>query len=74
MATKKKAVTKTANAPGVKTEYIMANGDRYEVIGEDGKYYFCKGNTQFRKSAKRGVIERAEIEKQDEEPKDETEG
>ena len=73
MATKKKTA-KTATESSVKTEYVMPNGDRYEVIGEDGKYYYCSGKTQFRKSAKRGVIERTEAEKRADEPQYETEG
>lgn len=28
---------------------VMDNGKTYEVIGENGKYYLCKG-TQFRKN------------------------
>ena len=49
MATKKKAQPKT------KTVFILHNGTKYDVTGEDGKYIYC-GTTQFRKSANRGTI------------------
>lgn len=47
MATKKKAKAKTV--------FVLNDGTRYDVTGENGKYVFC-GNTQFRKSAGRGRI------------------
>lgn len=47
MATKKKAKKKAV--------FILKNGTRYDVTGETGKYVLC-GNTQFRKSARRGEI------------------
>ena len=47
MAKKKKAVGR---------EYVLSNGEVYVVTGETGKYYLCEGGTQFRKSAKRGVL------------------
>ncbi len=35
--------------------YVLANGNRYEITGNDGKFIFC-GDTQFRRSANRGVF------------------
>ena len=49
MASKKKA------APKAKKVFVLSDGTRYDVTGENGKYVFC-GNTQFRKSAGRGQI------------------
>lgn len=40
--------------------FVLPNGNRYEVTGEDGKYIFC-GETQFRKSANRGKLVTEEI-------------
>lgn len=37
-------------------EYVLSNGEVYTIIGDDGKYYICECGTQFRKSAKRGVL------------------
>lgn len=36
-----------------KTYFVLPDGNRFEVTGENGKYVFC-GGTQFRKS--RGEI------------------
>ena len=36
--------------------YVLSNGERYNVINEDGKYYICECGTQFRKSAHRGKL------------------
>ena len=47
MATKKKVKTKTV--------FVLPDGSRYDVTGENGKYIFC-GDTQFRKSAGRGKL------------------
>ena len=47
MATKKKTKKKAV--------FVLKNGTRYDVTGETGKYVLC-GNTQFRKSARRGEI------------------
>ena len=41
-ATKKKEVKKTIGT------VVTKNGKKYEVTGENGKYWICK-NTQFRK-------------------------
>lgn len=49
-------------APKFKLVYILRNGDKYDVIGDTGKYYVCAGNTQFRKNAKRGALMKEEIE------------
>ena len=49
MASKKKATPKT------KKVFVLSDGTRYDVTGENGKYVFC-GKTQFRKSAERGKI------------------
>ena len=51
--------------------YTLHNGDTYVVTGDTGKYYLCEGDTQFRKSAKRGVLSKEEI---PEAPAEETEG
>ena len=52
MATKKKAKKKTL--------FVLADGTRYDVTGETGKYIIC-GSTQFRKSAGRGQLVTEEI-------------
>lgn len=44
-----------------KKVYILSNGERYDVTGENGRYIFC-GETQFRKAAKRGKIEKEAVE------------
>lgn len=36
--------------------YVLEDGSRYNVVGENGVYFFCEGGVQFRKAAKRGVI------------------
>lgn len=53
MASKKKT------APKAKTVFVLHDGTRFDVTGEDGKYVYC-GNTQFRKSANRGEIRKVE--------------
>lgn len=50
---KKKAKTKKV--------FVLANGDRYDVTGETGKYYIC-GDTQFRKLGGRGEIVEVPVE------------
>jgi hypothetical protein len=35
--------------------YVLENGNRYEITGRNGKYIIC-GDTQFRRSANRGVF------------------
>ena len=52
MATKKKAKTKTV--------FVLHDGTKYDVTGENGKYIYC-GNTQFRKSANCGKLVTEEI-------------
>ena len=42
MATKKKS------KPEAKRYFVLSDGTRYEVTGEDGKYVYC-GATQFRR-------------------------
>lgn len=42
MATKKKAKTEE------KRYFVLPDGTRYEVTGEDGKFVYC-GTTQFRR-------------------------
>lgn len=61
MATKKKAQPKT------KTVFILHDGAKYDVTGEDGKYIYC-GNTQFRKSANRGELVTEEVKPAPEQP------
>lgn len=48
--------------------FILPTGEKYEVIGETGRYYICTDGIQFRKSANRGVIEtvKPEPKKEDE--------
>lgn len=53
--------------PKFKLVYVLSNGETYTVIGENGKYYLCEGNTQFRKSAERGVLIKEEIKEETEE-------
>ena len=50
MAKKKQKVEaeKIVEEVSAKRYLTMENGDKYEIVGESGKYYFCKG-TQFRK-------------------------
>lgn len=48
--------------PKTKLIYVLPNGETYTVIGDTGKYYVCECGTQFRKSAKRGILKRIEIE------------
>lgn len=60
-------------APKSRLVYVLRNGDRYDVTGENGKYYLCEGNTQFRKSAKRGELIKEAIPEADK-PAEETEG
>ncbi len=43
MATKKKA-----KAQAEKKIFVLPDGSRYDVTGEDGKYVYC-GATQFRR-------------------------
>jgi len=62
MATKKKAKTKTV--------FVLPDGTRYDVTGENGKYIFC-GNTQFRKNAGRGDLVTEEITEADSKAKEE---
>ena len=50
-----------------KQVYVFPNGEKYEVVGENGKYYLCEGDTQFRKSAERGILVKEEIETETEE-------
>ena len=38
-----------------KRVFVLNDGTRYDVTGEDGKYVFC-GQTQFRKAGGRGEI------------------
>ena len=45
--------------------YVLANGEVYKVISETGKYYICEGDTQFRKSAKRGTLVKADKESEE---------
>lgn len=44
MASKKKAKAQA----GEKKVFVLPNGKRYDVTGENGKYVFC-GATQFRR-------------------------
>lgn len=44
MATKKKAKASAEE----KRYFVLPNGTRYDVTGEDGKYVYC-GATQFRR-------------------------
>lgn len=53
-----------------KTVFVLRDGTRFDVTGEDGKYVYC-GDTQFRKSAMRGELISEEIPQ--EQPKKETE-
>ena len=62
MAKKKKAQ--------LKTTFVLHNGTTYDVTGENGKYIIC-GNTQFRKSANRGDINRFEVTDEPEKAPDE---
>lgn len=62
MASKKKAKSKVV--------FVLHDGTRYDVTGEDGKYIYC-GDTQFRKSAMRGELVTEEIPQ--EQPQEETE-
>ena len=41
-----------------KTFLVMKSGERYEITGENGKYYLCNG-TQFRKGNQ--SIEKVEV-------------
>ena len=60
MASKKKKSAKTYKV------LVLDNGREYELVGETGKYWLCKG-TQFRKSAHRdAVVETRKIEQPDE--------
>lgn len=47
--------------------YVLSADEKYTVIGENGKYYLCEGDTQFRKSAERGILVKEEIETETEE-------
>lgn len=49
MSTKKKAKAQA----GEKKVFVLPDGKRYDVTGENGKYVFC-GGTQFRRA--RGEI------------------
>ncbi len=49
MSTKKKA----KEASAVRRLFVLPDGTRYEISGENGKYVFC-GGTQFRR--KRGQL------------------
>ena len=62
MATKKKAKSKTV--------FVLPDGTRYDVTGENGKYIFC-GNTQFRKNAGRGELVTETVPAADPEAKEE---
>ena len=41
-----------------KTFYVLESGERFEVTGENGKYYFCENGVQFRRASKLGHIEK----------------
>ena len=45
-----------------KLVYVLTNGERYDVSGENGKYYLCECGTQFRKSANRGKLVKEAVE------------
>lgn len=49
-----------------KKVYVLSNGERYDVTGENGRYIFC-GETQFRKAARRGKIEKETVEESESE-------
>ena len=46
MATKKKAPKKTESC---KRYLVLENGDRFEITGENGRFYIC-GNVMFSKT------------------------
>lgn len=47
--------------------FVLPTGERFEVIGETGRYFICADGIQFRKSANRGVIEKVKPEEKKEE-------
>lgn len=53
-----------------KKVYVLDNGERYDIIGENGRYYLCEV-TQFRKAAERGRVAKEEI-AEEEPPVEET--
>ena len=61
-----------------KLTYVLDDGSRYSVIGEDGVYFYVEAEdgrkTQFRKAAQRGTVVREAIEQTEEPPKDEDGG
>lgn len=56
MATKRKAKAKAV--------FVLPDGSRYNVIGESGKFVFCEGGVQFRRS--RGEISNIPVAKESE--------
>lgn len=48
MATKKKAKADRV--------FVLPDGEKYNIVGETGKYILCENGIQFRKSAKRGEV------------------
>jgi len=56
---KKKATKKTAKTEAKKV-FVTNSGKRYDIIGEQGKYWLCEG-TQFRKASNLGHVEEIEI-------------
>lgn len=46
---KKETVLETSSETKASKTLTMDNGSVYEIVSEDGKYYYC-GTTQFRKS------------------------
>ena len=55
-------MSKKKSAPKSKKVYVLADGTTYDIISETGKYYLCAYGTQFRKAAKRGKVERVDLE------------
>lgn len=43
--------------------YVLPNNEKFEITGENGKYYIC-GFTQFRKAAHHGKVETVKPPKQ----------
>jgi len=45
---------------------VTTEGDKYIITGENGKYYFCEGDTRFRKAAHRGKVQTEEVPQEEE--------
>lgn len=46
--------------------FVLSETERYEVIGETGKYYLCEGGTQFRKLGGRGTLVKESVSEKEE--------